>query len=109
MSNNLLVAFASKKITLQNLRPPLLMFTKSQLFDTYGPLGIFLNTPSHHRVHHGRNPYCIDRNYAAVFIIWDKMFGTFEPERKDERPVYGIINREMTFDQIWLQVTKFDC
>ncbi|VDK36633.1 unnamed protein product, partial [Gongylonema pulchrum] len=63
----------------------------TSLFDTYGPLGIVLNTPSHHRVHHGRNPYCIDRNYAAVFIIWDKMFGTFEPERKDEKPVYGII------------------
>lgn len=34
-----------------------------------------MNTPSHHRVHHGRNPACIDRNYAGVFIIWDRMFG----------------------------------
>ncbi|CAG9537465.1 unnamed protein product [Cercopithifilaria johnstoni] len=73
------------------------------LFDNYGRLGIILNTPSHHRVHHGRNPYCIDRNYAAVFIIWDKMFGTFEPEHQSEKPVYGTINREKTFNQIYLQ------
>uniref|UniRef100_A0A0R3S3V8 Fatty acid hydroxylase domain-containing protein n=1 Tax=Elaeophora elaphi TaxID=1147741 RepID=A0A0R3S3V8_9BILA len=73
------------------------------LFDNYGRLGIILNTPSHHRVHHGRNPYCIDRNYAAVFIIWDKMFGTFEPERQLEKPVYGTINQERTFNQIYLQ------
>ncbi|KAK6048558.1 hypothetical protein COOONC_13937 [Cooperia oncophora] len=37
-----------------------------------GPLEYFLNTPSSHRVHHGRNPYCIDRNYGAVLIIWDR-------------------------------------
>ncbi|EJW70321.1 hypothetical protein WUBG_18772, partial [Wuchereria bancrofti] len=74
------------------------------LFNNYGKLGIILNTPSHHRVHHGRNPYCIDRNYAAVFIIWDKIFGTFEPERQFEKPVYGIIDQEMTFNQIYLQV-----
>ncbi len=48
------------------------------------------NTPSHHRVHHGRNPEYIDRNYAGVFIIWDRLFGTFV-EEKEEQPVeYGI-------------------
>lgn len=46
-----------------------------------------LNTPSHHRVHHGRDPKYIDKNYAGVFIIWDKMFGTFKEE--EERPNYG--------------------
>ncbi|EYB90284.1 hypothetical protein Y032_0222g2645 [Ancylostoma ceylanicum] len=45
----------------------------TSLFDTLGPLGIVFNTPSHHRVHHGRNPYCIDKNYGGVFIIWDKV------------------------------------
>jgi len=48
-----------------------------------GKLGWFetvFNTPSHHRVHHGRNPIYLDRNHAGIFIIWDKMFGTFEPE-----------------------------
>ena len=39
-----------------------------------------MNTPSHHRVHHATNPRYLDRNYAGVFIVWDKMFGTFEPE-----------------------------
>lgn len=53
-----------------------------------GPLEWVMNTPSHHRVHHGRNPKYIDRNHAGVFIIWDRMFGTFQPE--EEHPVYGI-------------------
>lgn len=47
-----------------------------------------MNTPSHHRVHHGRDPKYIDKNYAGVFILWDKMFGTFKTE--EERPNYGI-------------------
>ncbi len=47
-----------------------------------------MNTPSHHRVHHGRNPQYIDKNYAGILIIWDKMFGTFEPEV--ETVEYGI-------------------
>lgn len=46
------------------------------------------NTPSHHRVHHATNPQYIDKNYAAVFIIWDRVFNTFEPEM--EQPIYGI-------------------
>ena len=50
-----------------------------------------MNTPSHHRVHHAVNPRYLDRNYAGVFIIWDRMFGTFEPEREDDRPRYGIV------------------
>ncbi|VDN32872.1 unnamed protein product, partial [Cylicostephanus goldi] len=45
-----------------------------------GPLEYFFNTPSSHRVHHGRNPYCIDRNYGGTLIIWDRLFGTYEPE-----------------------------
>lgn len=49
------------------------------------------NTPSHHRVHHARNPQYIDRNYAGVFIVWDKLFGTFVPEV--ERCEYGIIHQ----------------
>lgn len=47
-----------------------------------------MNTPSHHRVHHGSNPQYLDKNYAGMFIIWDKMFGTFEEE--DEKVVYGL-------------------
>jgi sterol desaturase/sphingolipid hydroxylase (fatty acid hydroxylase superfamily) len=47
-----------------------------------------LNTPSHHRVHHGSNPEYLDRNYAGILIVWDRLFGTFEPERA--HVVYGL-------------------
>ena len=43
------------------------------------------NTPSHHRVHHGSNPLYLDKNMAGIFIIWDKIFGTFQPEVKEEK------------------------
>lgn len=49
------------------------------------------NTPSHHRVHHARNPRYLDRNYAGILIIWDKMFGTFQPELDVEPVRYGIV------------------
>jgi sterol desaturase/sphingolipid hydroxylase (fatty acid hydroxylase superfamily) len=49
------------------------------------------NTPSHHRVHHATNPRYLDANYAGVFIIWDKMFGTFVPELDRDPPVYGTV------------------
>ncbi|WP_018147685.1 sterol desaturase family protein [Henriciella marina] len=50
-----------------------------------------MNTPSHHRVHHATNPRYLDANYAGVFIVWDKMFGSFVEEREDEPPTYGIV------------------
>ena len=50
-----------------------------------------MNTPSHHRVHHATNPRYLDKNYAGVFIIWDKMFGTFQPELEEEACRYGIV------------------
>lgn len=49
------------------------------------------NTPSHHRVHHARNPRYLDRNYAGVLIVWDKLFGTFQPELDEEECRYGIV------------------
>jgi sterol desaturase/sphingolipid hydroxylase (fatty acid hydroxylase superfamily) len=55
---------------------------------TLGPLEWVLNTPSHHRVHHGRDPQYLDRNHAGILIIWDRLFGSFEPERV--RPDYGL-------------------
>ena len=60
-----------------------------------------MNTPSHHRVHHATNPRYLDRNYAGVFIVWDKMFGTFEPERDDEVIRYGIIKQLGSFNILW--------
>ncbi|MFT5221957.1 MAG: sterol desaturase/sphingolipid hydroxylase (fatty acid hydroxylase superfamily) [Glaciecola sp.] len=52
------------------------------------PIELIFNTPSHHRVHHGVQAQYLDRNYGGILIIWDRLFGTFEPE--GERPIYGI-------------------
>lgn len=71
-------------------------------------MGVFeyvLNTPSHHRVHHGRNPKYIDKNHAGVFIIWDRMFGTFQQE--EERPTYGITRPLNTFNPVMAHVQPF--
>lgn len=71
----------------------------TRLIGRLGPLEWIFNTPSHHRVHHGRNPRYIDRNHAGVFIIWDRMFGTFVPET--EEPVYGVVKRIGSWNPIW--------
>ena len=58
------------------------------------------NTPSHHRVHHGTNAKYLDANYAGVFIVWDRMFGTFVPEDDAEPVKYGIIRNLATFNPL---------
>ena len=60
------------------------------------------NTPSHHRVHHATNPIYLDRNYAGVFIVWDRLFGTFQPELREEPPHYGIIKQLGSFNLLWV-------
>ena len=57
-----------------------------------------MNTPSHHRVHHGSNPIYLDRNHAGILIIWDKLFGTFQPELEDEKVVYGLVKNIKTYN-----------
>lgn len=59
----------------------------------WSPLELVLNTPSHHRVHHSRNPVYLDKNYAGILIIWDRMFGTFQEELEDEPCDYGLVQR----------------
>jgi len=58
------------------------------------------NTPSHHRVHHATNPQYLDRNHAGIFIIWDKLFGSFEPEV--EKPVYGLVKNISTYNPLYV-------
>jgi sterol desaturase/sphingolipid hydroxylase (fatty acid hydroxylase superfamily) len=94
--------------------PPLLFLTLSSINTLYqfwvhtraigrlGPLEWVLNTPSHHRVHHGRNPKYIDRNHAGTLIVWDRMFGTFA--REEEEPVYGITTPLASWDPVWANV-----
>lgn len=59
-----------------------------------------MNTPSHHRVHHGRNPRYLDCNYAGVFIVWDRLFGTFVPELDEDRVDYGLVHNLGTFNPL---------
>jgi len=61
-----------------------------------GPLEWVFNTPSHHRVHHGANVEYLDRNHGGIFIIWDRLFGTFEPERAPV--VYGLTTNIHTYN-----------
>lgn len=77
----------------------------TEYVDKMGWLEYILNTPSHHRVHHGRNPKYIDKNHAGVFIIWDRMFGTFKEE--EERPTYGITSPLNTFNPVMAHVQPF--
>ncbi len=58
------------------------------------------NTPSHHRVHHGVNDQYLDKNYAGIFIIWDRLFGTFVEET--ETPRYGIIKPLNSYNMLWI-------
>ena len=60
-----------------------------------------MNTPSHHRVHHATNPRYLDANYAGVFIVWDRMFGSFTPEVDHEPIRYGIVKQLGTFNLLW--------
>jgi alkylglycerol monooxygenase len=74
----------------------------TRLIGKLGPLEWVLNTPSHHRVHHGRNPRYIDRNHAGSLIIWDRMFGTFVPET--EEPVYGVVKPLKSTNPVWANI-----
>lgn len=80
-------------------------YIHTQIIGKMGFLEYFLNTPSHHRVHHGRNRSYIDKNYGGIFIIWDKLFGTFEEEK--EVPVYGLVHPLQTWDVIEGQIGHF--
>jgi sterol desaturase/sphingolipid hydroxylase (fatty acid hydroxylase superfamily) len=64
------------------------------------PIEWFFVTPSHHRVHHAKNPKYIDKNYGSTFIIWDRLFNTFEEEV--EKPVYGITRKIDSFNPVYL-------
>jgi sterol desaturase/sphingolipid hydroxylase (fatty acid hydroxylase superfamily) len=77
-----------------------------------GFLENILVTPSHHRVHHAINPIYMDKNHSQLFIIWDKMFGTFQEELVDVPPVFGITRPAQTwnpirinFQHLWLLIT----
>ncbi|HTL06876.1 MAG TPA: sterol desaturase family protein [Chitinophagaceae bacterium] len=72
----------------------------TQHINKMGWLEHIIVTPSHHRVHHAINKEYIDKNYGQIFIIWDKLFGSFQPELADVQPVYGITRPARTWNPV---------
>jgi sterol desaturase/sphingolipid hydroxylase (fatty acid hydroxylase superfamily) len=77
----------------------------TEAVDRLGPLEYFMNTPSHHRVHHGKNVPYLDRNHGGILIIWDRLFGTFAPEA--ERVVYGLTKDITSFNPLVIGFHEF--
>lgn len=86
-------------VAVQNINLLYQFWVHTRAIDKLGPLEWVLNTPAHHRVHHARNPQYLDKNYAGMLIIWDRMFGTFEPEV--EEPVYGLTKPLKSWNPFW--------
>ena len=86
-------------VTVGSVRAILQFFIHTELVDRLpAPLELILNTPSHHRVHHGCNAGYIDKNYGGVLIVFDRLFGTFA--REEARPVYGTITQMTSWNPI---------
>lgn len=79
-------------------------FIHTQAVRTLGPLEWLLNTPSHHRVHHGSNAVYLDKNYGGVLIVWDRLFGSFALER--EVPCYGVTTPLRSFNPLWANLVE---
>jgi alkylglycerol monooxygenase len=79
----------------------------TRLVGRLGWLEWVLVTPSNHRVHHGQNDYCIDRNYGGLLIVWDRLFGTMADERDDEPPVYGIRKPLHSWNPVWANLHQY--
>lgn len=98
-----------------NVIAPLHLFAQfwyhTRLINRMGFLEHILVTPSHHRVHHAINDEYMDKNYSGIFIVWDKLFGTFQEELDAVPPVYGIKRPARTwnpiiinFQHLWLLI-----
>lgn len=73
----------------------------TEMVGRLGWLDRVLVTPSNHRVHHGQNDYCIDRNYGGILVLWDRLFGTFAEERDDEKIIYGVRSPLRSLNPLW--------
>jgi len=82
-------------------------FLHTEYLKHWNWLGFVFVTPSHHRVHHASNPEYLDKNMGQVLIIWDKIFGTFQAESKDVRPIYGLTKNINTFHPIKAMFIEF--
>ncbi|HET6226721.1 MAG TPA: sterol desaturase family protein, partial [Bacteroidia bacterium] len=75
-------------------------FLHTRFVRNLGFLEVFLVTPSNHRVHHGNNPIYLDKNFGGIFIIWDKLFGTYQAETEEVR--YGLTKQVDSHSFLWL-------
>lgn len=80
-------------------------WTHTELVQRLGPLEHVLNTPSHHRVHHGTNPQYLDKNYGGIFILWDKLFGTYAPE--GDPVVFGVTKPLRSYNPLWANIEYY--
>jgi sterol desaturase/sphingolipid hydroxylase (fatty acid hydroxylase superfamily) len=87
-------------VTAQSVSLLYQFFIHTEAVGKLGALEWVLNTPSHHRVHHGSNPRYLDKNYAGILIIWDRLFGTFQEELAEDRPRYGLTKNLATYNPV---------
>ncbi|HEX2492574.1 MAG TPA: sterol desaturase family protein [Steroidobacter sp.] len=92
---------ASAVITVGSLNLIYQFWVHTEHIRRLGPLEWIFVTPSNHRVHHARNPEYIDKNYGGVFILWDRIFGTFKDERSGAPCVYGITTALKSWNPLW--------
>ncbi len=92
-------------ITIQSVSLIYQFFLHTETVNKLGPVEWVMNTPSHHRVHHGANPQYIDCNYAGIFIIWDRLFGSFVPE--EEKVKFGLTKDMPNFNPLRIAVNHF--
>ncbi|MCF6352503.1 MAG: sterol desaturase family protein [Cyclobacteriaceae bacterium] len=78
----------------------------TELIGKLGIIEYIFVTPSHHRVHHGRDPKYIDKNHGGTFIIWDKLFGTYQKE--EEQPTYGVTTPINSWNPVWANFVNFE-
>ena len=81
------------------------VFGHTKAIGKLGPIEWIFNTPSHHRVHHGANKQYIDKNYGNLLIIWDRFFGTFEPEKASVK--YGLVKNVNTFNPVKITLMEW--
>jgi len=79
----------------------------TELVPRLGWLEYGLNTPSHHRVHHGANDVYLDRNFGGVLIVFDRLFGTFVEENPAEPPRYGLVNRLSSYNPAYIAIHEW--
>jgi len=77
----------------------------TELVGRLGPLEGIINTPSAHRVHHGINPKYLDKNYGGIFVLWDRIFGTYQ--REEEPVVFGVTKPLHNFNPVWANFEYF--